>query len=426
MPGESYSVDDVYGITRELPRNYVERERVDGKLEADLDRGKHIVIYGSSKQGKTCLRKHCIDQDDQIVVQCNNKWGLKDIHTAILKRAGYEITVSEKKAVSGTQKIKARLSAKLLDIGSSVSGEEQVSESTETEVRELELDPLDVNDVIGALKEIDFNKYIVLEDFHYLPVETQKDFAVALKAFHEASPFSFIVVGVWLEENRLIVHNGDLTGRVIAVNADDWNHNQLRRVIEKGENIMNVKFNLQFKDELIENCFDSVYIVQEACRNVCLEEGVPETQPGLVRLAEDAEAGDVVNGVVNDQSARYRSFIRNFSDGFQATELEMYKWLLYPILTTDTEELENGLIYADLRHQIQNKHPRGEDLNPGNLTQALQSTASLQVDKGIKPIILDYDQTNRRLSIVDRGFLIWLDNQNREKILEIAGLAEEV
>ncbi|MEV5012549.1 hypothetical protein AB0K74_44980, partial [Streptomyces sp. NPDC056159] len=44
------------------------------------------------------------------------------------------------------------------------------------------------------------------------PEETQKDFAVALKAFHESSSFTFIVVGVWLQENGLVQFNGDLSG----------------------------------------------------------------------------------------------------------------------------------------------------------------------------------------------------------------------
>ncbi len=384
------------------------------------------MIYGSSKQGKTCLRKHCIDSKDQINIQCSNKWDVKEINTAILKKAGYEVTLSEEKTISGTQKIKASISAKLQGIGGSASSETSVSGSKTETTRDLELDPTDVNDIIQALEEINFDKYIVLEDFHYLPVETQKDFAIELKAFHEASPFCFIVVGVWLEENRLIVLNGDLTGRVISVNADDWNHNQLRRVIEKGENILNVKFNLNFKDELIKNCFESVYVVQECCREVCVDEGVSETQKSLSRLAEDKDATEVVNSVVSDQSARYRAFLRDFSDGFQDTELEMYKWLLYPILTTEAEELEHGLIYSDMRKEIQSEHPRGEDLNPGNLTQALQSTASLQVKKDIMPIILDYDETNRRISIVDRGFLIWIDNQDTEELLEIAGLDTEL
>jgi hypothetical protein len=56
---------------------------------------------------------------------------------------------------------------------------------------------------------------------------------------------------------------------------------------------------------------------------------------------------------------------------------------------------------------------------------ALQSVGSLQVKKDIKPIVLDYDQTNLRLNVVDRSFLIWLDNQSTLELLELAGLPIE-
>lgn len=413
-----YSLNDVYGMARGLPNNYVSRESVDDTLDDSLHRDKHVVIYGSSKQGKTCLRKSCIDEDDQIVIQCGNDWSISDLHSSILKRAGYQVTLSEQMTVSGVQKITAKVRSGIFSGGS----ETTVSGSKSTEKAELELDPTDVNDVIRALEKIEFDRYIVLEDFHYLSEECQKDFAVSLKAFHEASPHSFVVVGVWLEENRLIVHNGDLTGRVIAVNADIWTKPQLIEVIEKGEKLLNIKFDDGFKDTLTANCFDSVFIVQEACREVCKQEGITSTQSGNTEIGESTDAKAIVSRVVNDQSARYESFLRKFSDGFQKTELEMYRWLLYPIITSDIENLEDGLRYGDIRSQIQDQHPVGEDLNPGNLTQALKSTASLQVKTDIKPIILDYDQTSKRLSVVDRGFLIWLANQNKNALLEQTGL----
>jgi hypothetical protein len=52
MPAEvKHRVADVYGINRELPLNYVDRPEVDALFVASLTRDKHIVIYGSSKQG---------------------------------------------------------------------------------------------------------------------------------------------------------------------------------------------------------------------------------------------------------------------------------------------------------------------------------------------------------------------------------------
>ena len=50
-------VEDVFGMSRNVPLNYVERENVDDVLKNNLERKKHITIFGSSKQGKTCLRK---------------------------------------------------------------------------------------------------------------------------------------------------------------------------------------------------------------------------------------------------------------------------------------------------------------------------------------------------------------------------------
>jgi hypothetical protein len=423
MPEKYHETDSVYGIVRDIPLNYVERDRVDQKLTQNLKRDKHIVIYGSSKQGKTCLRKHCLDEEDYIVIQCGNRWTLEDVHSNILKRAGFKITQSEKKTVSGRNKIVASLKAGIPGLNSSLKSEMEDSRSNEITEKELELDPGDVNDVISALQSIEFSKYIVLEDFHYLQVGTQKDFAVALKAFHEVSELCFIVVGVWLEENRLIVHNGDLTGRVVSVDADEWRGDELRQVVEDGAALLNIQFDDHFITSIVEESYDSVYIVQETCRKACVDSGVTETQTDFQVIGENMDVREMVKDVVDQQTGRYVSFITQFADGFQETRLEMYKWILYPILTSSTSKLEDGFSYSDLRKSLQDNHPKGKELNLGNLTQSLQSTASLQVKKDIKPIILDYDQTSRRLSVVDRGFIIWMDHQESGNLLEMAGMS---
>ena len=102
--------------------------------------------------------------------------------------------------------------------------------------------------------------------------------------------------------------------------------------------------------------------------------------------------------------------------------MNMYRWLLYPVVTADVKELEAGLSYRTIRNSIQSKHPDGTALNPGNITQALISVPALQAKKNIKPFILDYDRSNLRLSVVDKGFLIWLAVQDRTALLESLGL----
>ena len=214
-------------------------------------------------KGKTSLRKNCLNDDDYIIVHCSNKWNLGDLHSALLKRAGYEVTQSSTKTTSGRNKIYVTLKAAILGNEASAGLETERQKTSSITKVPLELDPDDVNDVIVALSHLD--KYIVLEDFHYLSTETQKDFSVALKAFHEESSLCFIVVGVWLEENRLTVYNGDLTGRVVSINADKWSLQELDEVIKAGESLLNIQFAPDFRQTLISGCFESVYILQEAC-----------------------------------------------------------------------------------------------------------------------------------------------------------------
>ena len=100
----------------------------------------------------------------------------------------------------------------------------------------------------------------------------------------------------------------------------------------------------------------------------------------------------------------------------------MHKWLLYPVLTAKIEEIEKGFKQAEIRNKLQEAHPKRQELNSGNVTQSLQSATSLQIKKDIKPMVLDYDQTNLRLNIVDKSFQIWLSRQDRNELLELVGL----
>lgn len=419
---KTYKLDEVYGISRDIPLNYIERDSVDKKLLKNLDRQKHITIFGSSKQGKTCLRKHCIDARDYILIQCSNKWSLSDLNANILKRAGYELTESSKTAVGGKAKILATIKAKVFFGETGVSSEIENTNNTEVTRRQLELDMDDANDVIAALEEIHFQRYVVLEDFHYLKPEVQKDFSIELKAFHESSNLCFIIVGVWLDENKLVIYNGDLTGRVIPINADLWKSTELRQVINKGAQLLNIEFDIDFVNDLVAKSSSNVYIIQEACHRICDENNIKNTQKIKKRIGKDHDASRIIQEIVKEQSGRYNAFISNYSNGFQETALEMHKWLLYPILEATTHDLMKGLTYRSIRLTLEAHHPKGTDLNPGNITQALKAVASLQLSKSIQPIIMDYDESNLTLHIVDRGFIIWLATQNKNDLFALADL----
>ena len=144
-----YSMYEIFGVARDVPRNYVVRDQVDTALVDALTQNKHIVIHGSSKQGKTSLRKNTLLTTDYIYVTCSNKWTLVDLHNAILKAAGFKVEGATSRTASGALKVNATLeaNARALLFG----GKASASAETDAELAKLLTDCLVVWGVTGRV-----------------------------------------------------------------------------------------------------------------------------------------------------------------------------------------------------------------------------------------------------------------------------------
>ncbi|MBZ6067940.1 hypothetical protein LA374_17240 [Aeromonas schubertii] len=414
---------DVFKTSRGLPLNYVVRSHADQRFIDSLTEDSHLVIHGSSKQGKTSLRKSNLQENDYIDLTCSNNWDLQNLHISILKASGYSITVSESKTIKGNSKICLKFELPFVGGG---SGDVSFEKAKQINKKNLELDPSDVNDVIRALKEISFEKYVVIEDFHYLPEETQVDFAVALKAFHEASDICFIIVGVWLEEDRLTVHNGDLTGRVISINADLWKPEDLDELFYNSEALLNIRFSEIFKKQVKDSCNGSVFLVQQLCHEACKALDITSTCETTKTVGDNFNIKGEIKKILDNQNSRYLKLITEFSAGFDQTELELYKWILFAIITVDTSVLEQGFAAAAIRRTIVQKHPQKSNVSQKKLVQALRKAVDLQVKSRIQPIVFEFDANTSRLKVVDRSFILWLSHQDKNELYKYADLTDEL
>lgn len=412
------SVDDVFGTARDLPKNYVIRKHVDDAFISALSKDTHVVVYGGSKQGKTSLRKKHLMSNDHVVITCSRSWEVSNIHESLLKAAGYHITASESLTTSGKSKV-------CLSLG---PGDTDISNETVRQVnkKHLELDIDSVNDVIRALEEISFEKYIIIEEFHYLSEQTQIDFAHILKAYHELSKHCFIIIGVWLEDDRLTAYNNDLVGRVISVNADTWLEEDIDELLDTSESLLNIEFTQEFKSGIKKYCKDNVFLVQQICMKACEAQGVHHTQPVKVTVAKTLDIYEEIKSTLSMQSGRYTKFLMAFGVGFQPTELELYKWILAPLIDIDEAHLRDGLTAQAIRRYVEPKHPLGSQVSILKLSGALNKCVALQQEKNIRPIVIEYDTNRQRLKIVDKGFLLWRSFQDKNELFELADLSAEL
>jgi hypothetical protein len=422
---EKYQLSRVFGVSREKPLTYVERNNVDDKFKKNLARDKHIVIYGRSKQGKTCLHRNCLEEENYIVIQCRSSMLLTDLYATILKEAGAKIDISEKKTTSGAFKVGIELAASgkipFLAKGEAKSNfEGEQNSSTEKEKKYIEIDPDDPNDIIRILEAMQFSKYIMLEDFHYLSKEVQCQVAIDLKAFHEkSSKCCFIIVGVWLEPNRLLLYNGDLSGRLIPIDADRWEDSDLSKILSKGEELLNIKFSDTVKAAIITSCQKNVGILQETCWRLCQNYNITETQDKIISLNNDEEVDNIIKEIANDQAGRYQNLLFFLADkNNNLDENELVKWIAFVVITATPQELILGISFQTISKRIREHHPNSLIFKDSNIYNALRKLTDIQNDNKVQPLVLDYDFNSNILRIVSSEFILYTEAISEKELIK--------
>jgi hypothetical protein len=93
-------LEEVFGVSAKPIRSYVERAEVDTRFREALTSDKQIIVYGSSKQGKTALVSKYLPYDKNLLVSLTPKTNVLDIYHTILSNAGIRITAGSAEKLS--------------------------------------------------------------------------------------------------------------------------------------------------------------------------------------------------------------------------------------------------------------------------------------------------------------------------------------
>src|SRR3989442_11375970 len=83
--------EEVFGVSISRVLSYIQRAAVDDRFVEALKADKQIVVYGSSKQGKTSLVQEYLPYEKQIVVRLTPKTQISDIYASILRQLGIQL-----------------------------------------------------------------------------------------------------------------------------------------------------------------------------------------------------------------------------------------------------------------------------------------------------------------------------------------------
>lgn len=425
---EINKLSDVFGVRSKLVKSYIERSDVDNAFKEAIKDGNEIVVYGSSKQGKTSLILNNLEQDRYVKVECSPQTSRIDIYKSILRQMNITFTESfistESKESGGKVTGNGGISIPFI-MDTKVGGElsDKASSSTTVKQNHMGYDLNLAQDVSEILRKFSVNKFLVIENFHYLTLEVQEELSYDLRVFQDVG-IIFIILGIWREVNRLSQFNGDLVDRITEIAVEPWKKEDFERVINKGEELLNVDFSI-VKDKLIDSCFDSVGVVQEVCKYCCINAGVEETSVEKVQITQQ-NLSYAIDKKTEEYGTRHIRSFESFSIVKRKTSNQSGKlalafpyYFIIVLLSQEFTSLESGLSNMELLEKIRAVHHRNkEDIRSSDLATFLNNITKHQLDSNIRPPFVDYDRSGKRMRIIDSTLYFFFKHCDKKDIIE--------
>ena len=115
---------EVFGVSARPILSYVERDEVNARFREALSSDKQIIVYGSSKQGKTALVSKYLPYEKNLLVSLTPKTSVLDIYQTVLSSSGIRITTgtTEKRSTETSIGFSAKVKALIPLFGSGEAG----------------------------------------------------------------------------------------------------------------------------------------------------------------------------------------------------------------------------------------------------------------------------------------------------------------
>lgn len=397
--------NEVFGVSPHINQySYCDRSGLDGKFTRLLRRNVHIAIKGPSKCGKSWLRQKCLD--DAILVQCRLGMTADDIYRQALSSLGVQFDIQKSSETNFSAELSSGGEFKVpflakAEAGASGSVEHNQGSSTSldfaTSIQNLEFIATSIRDS---------GRRLVIEDFHYLDLETRAKLAFDLKTFWDYN-CKVIIIGVWTQTNLLTYMNPDLTGRIEEISIE-WTDDELRQVIDNGSQALKIQIDDNIKNDMICDSFGNVGILQSLLLRLVEDEaGIEETQDFNTLIVNPVFYDNAAKGYANQLDGLYQQFAQTLSTGIRQRKKKstgIYALSMEAIVNATDRQLMKGFSRDDIYTITNGKEPR---IKKGNLKSVLKKLVELQRPETGRSLVISYDESIDSVFAIDLQLLFY-------------------
>lgn len=371
------TIYDIFTPASPASHTFVERNILNQKLDRALQtRGKQIILYGHSGTGKTTILKNKISTyySKKITTRCLKNITIEDI----ILDAFNELDIYFKDSIETVSdaKISGGLSAKFLGIQAKLGTEiSDGSKETLKKLIALQLTPPTLAKFIGEA-----GCCWIIEDFHKVVSQDKDRLSQIMKVFMDMADdypkLKMITIGAVNSAREVIQYDKEMKNRVAEINIELMEHDQLLQIIEKGESILNVKFDETVKEKIVSFSSGLPAVTHNLCLLICQLQGVIRKRTTLFQFTA-AHLKKAVNEFIKENEDTFKSIFETATYSKYQRQYESPKDLLYLIIESKLEEFTVN----DLSQLLKEKHA---NYKAGNLKNYLDELTEVEREEVLR------------------------------------------
>ncbi|ELQ00585.1 AAA family ATPase [Pseudomonas syringae] len=405
-------IKDVFNSYTATRETYISQDSGFYELELKqsiLEEGTLCLLTGSSKTGKTSLYKKVLAELDKvpIKIRCNDSlkpdefWSrpLEELDFSRLKSIEDGATTTIGGSVAGSGALGwewlGKITATLTASASRASAEKEVKEAILAKPSPSHLVPL--------LQKS--NAVLVVEDFHYLHKDTQREIFQQWKVFTDEG-VSVIVVGTTHHGVDLANANPDLVGRISHIELGRWSDSDLQAIAQRGLKKLNVIGPSAISSLVAKESAGLPIIVQQACAQLFKDRGLISWDVGQPINFTSVEAKKALHNVAKRKYSSFESWYEKLVNGPRkgARKYDTYRVILAlftqdpPIFNMQRAELDRRLGLSGIAS--------AEYPPKASITSTLSALDTFQKSSGFE--LLEWSKSDKTVYILVPSFLFYL------------------
>ena len=263
---------------------YQARKQLDleGTLENYLNRlSKFIAIAGPTKSGKTVLARKVIPPEQSIWIEGAHISSMDAFWDVLLAKLGIASPagVTNTKSFDETTEDEIDISVRPAGMGGGSRSKDSIRKTTTTAISQVVQLSKPQSAITALLKS---KLTIVIDDFHYLNPEIQRDLIRSLKQ----AVFDGLAVVLILIPHRMhqaATAEMDVDGRTQTLSIPPWQPDEQFSIADTGARALGVRFHAVTINEMVQESFQSPHLMQDFCSLLCSDNRVSMTVFGALK-----------------------------------------------------------------------------------------------------------------------------------------------